>query len=139
MKKFLGLIFALLFSAGVLSCQDVHTDNPVSVTWDPVTAYVDGTAITEVVQYEVFYGELPVDDRLTTNELVYVDITTGTEYTITLPEKRNLLIAVRTAIYFPETDDWQFSDLVWSDTDGEPPFVIVTRKRPNLPGRFRKN
>jgi hypothetical protein len=113
MKKLIaiGILILVLFSAWA---QDVIYTNQATVAWDAV-APLGGDTIT----YEVWISDGTTDTLMAETDLL--------EHTITFGVEGSWTIGVRTVRTITATGERLYSEMNWSDVNGEAtpnPFVI---------------
>lgn len=127
MKKLIAIGVFLLVLLSVVGQEVVYT-NQVTIEWDAV-APMGGDAIT----YEVWQ-----DDGATQTLL---GETAGLYYTVTFGTEGSYVLGVRTVRTITATGERLYSDMNWSDEDGEAtpnPFVVRYYVPPVAPGNLRR-
>ena len=121
-----GLLLLLLLP--LLLAIDVHYVGKATVTWDPVTTLANGDPIPAgwTVEYEVFIGdpELPLG------------MTPLPTFTIDVEWDSHRKVGVRTVLEEADQLTVHYSEINWSDVNGEEtpvPFVLVQPQGPAVP------
>jgi hypothetical protein len=128
----LAVLMVLAFAA-MAEAQTVVTANQVTVAWDAVSPIEAG----DVMSYEVFRARLPLSgDRQNPAAHEKLGSTPSLQYTVTFNAEGRYIIGVRTVRNVNGTGTFTYSDINWSDDNGEGtpvPFVIEFYVRPGAP------
>lgn len=128
------MVLSLVVVPLLLTAQDIHDTNQATVEWDPV----DKIHPDDLIAYQVFRAPYPyTGDRQDVNAVEDLGGTTNTQMTITFTVEGEYIIGVRTVRAVQGTEVIKYSDLIWSDIDGDPPFVIRYYETPDSPPAIR--
>lgn len=118
MKKvvFLAIIALVFGSLSIALAQTWHNQAQVTVAWDAVTTYQNGTAISsdEVVAYQLF-----AEDVDSSAGRFMVGETRDTQYTISFESEGSYLLGVRAVRKDGNGTVLSRSSIVWSDNATE--------------------
>jgi hypothetical protein len=127
MKRAILIAVLIVLMLPFLLGQTVHYTNQATILWDPVTPLGGDT-----IEYEVFWDDGSGE--------VSLGLTNLTEYSITFTVEGTYKVGVRTVRTIVDTGDVYYSDINWSDVNGEwtpDPFVIRFHVPPDAPRGLR--
>lgn len=139
--KWVGIVFVCgILLLGFWLCynrlfaQDFVDTNQVTVEWDEVLP-IDPA---DIIAYEVFRTPYPfIGDRQDIISLENLGVSMPTQKIITFSIEGEYIIGVRTVRDIKGQGIFKYSDLIWSDIDGIPPFVIRYYITPDSPASIR--
>lgn len=139
--KWVGIVFICgILLLGFWLCynrlfaQDFVDTNQVTVEWDEVLP-IDPA---DIIAYEVFRAPYPfVGDRQDIIPLENLGVSMPTQKIITFSIEGEYIIGVRTVRDIKGQGIFKYSDLIWSDIDGVPPFVTRYYITPDSPASIR--
>lgn len=139
--KWVGIVFIciiillgfwLLYNR--LFAQDFVDTNQVTVEWDEVLP-IDPA---DIIAYEIFRAPYPfIGDRQDIIPLENLGVSMPTQKIIAFSIEGEYIIGVRTVRDIKGQGVFKYSDLIWSDIDGVPPFVIRYYITPDSPASIR--
>ena len=127
MKK---LIFILILVLPLLLGQTIVRQNPVTVEWDQVLPMGD-----DIISYDIFVA--PIGDYASAQLMGTTDLL---EMEVTFPDEGDWVVGVRTVRTIISNGEVLYSDINWSDQNGEStpnPFTARWFIVPGAPSNFR--
>lgn len=124
------LVIIFLMVLPLLLGQTIIKDNHVSIAWDPVIS-----ADNDIISYEIFItqsGDYVAAQSIGQTELL--------EFDVEIPNEGNWIIGVRTVRTIIENNEVLYSEINWSDQNGEAtpnPFIVRWYMVPAAPNNLR--
>lgn len=139
----IGLIIAIFGFMTKCEAGEItwHQVNEVTIAWDAVTQFIDGSPIPEgdLMKYKVFVAEPEKKD-----DKFYMGETELLEFTLGLPKEGKFFAGVQAIRYRLINEELRLlseSTISWSDTDeatANNPFGVVFYFKPTVPLNVRK-
>ena len=113
----LSVIFLVLFLTFPITAfsQEWHTANQITIVWDAVTEMQGGVAIpeTDIIEYRIHLSNAITDPDKT--NLIEIDITGDTSYTITLMDEGQYFVGLQTIRKLADGEVIEESVIGWTD------------------------